>query len=52
MHGHTPRREKRNSRGFIDDWSEAIVGAEGNIMTSAAGSGVERLGCDGVGGQV
>ena len=28
------------------------MGTEGNIMASAAGSGDERWGCDGVGGQV
>lgn len=52
VHGHTPRREKRHSRGFVDDRSEAVVGAEGNIMTSAAGWGVERWGRKGVGGGV
>ena len=52
VHGHTPRREKRHARGFDDDRSEVVVGAEGNIMTSAAGSGVQRWPRKGVGGQV
>lgn len=35
VHRHTPGRQKRHSWGFVHHRSEAIVGAEGNVMASA-----------------